>query len=88
MADQSFTLKDKADLFLTCSYALETCANAVREVATAAGSSGIYKTSPIERAVRDIETLRHHAFGAEGRYASAAQAYWQIDVDFPFLAMD
>ena len=88
LAGQNFTLEDKAALFLTCGYALETCANAVREVATAAGTSGIYKTNPIERAVRDTETLRHHAFGAEGRYASAAQVHWQMEVDFPFLAMD
>jgi indole-3-acetate monooxygenase len=88
LAGRPFTLEDKADLFVTCAYALETCANAVREVATAAGTSGIYKTSPIERALRDSETLRHHAFGAEGRYANAAQVHWQLDVDFPFLAMD
>jgi indole-3-acetate monooxygenase len=88
VAGRAFTLEDKASLFLTCSYALETCANALREVATAAGTSGVYKTSPIERALRDIETLRHHAFGAEGRYASAAQVHWTTDVDFPFLAMD
>jgi alkylation response protein AidB-like acyl-CoA dehydrogenase len=88
VSGRAFTLEDKADLFLTCGHALETCATAVREVATAAGTSGIYKTSPIERALRDAETLRHHAFGAEGRYANAAQVHWQMDVDFPFLAMD
>ncbi len=88
LAGQGFTLEHKADLFLTCAYTLETCADAVRELATAAGTSAIYKTSPLERALRDTETLRHHAFGAEGRYASVAQAHWGIDVDFPFLTMD
>ena len=53
-----------------------------------AGSSCVYKTSPIERALRDAETLRHHGLTAEGRLVNAAQAYWGCDIDFPFLAMD
>lgn len=36
----------------------------------------------------DRVVISHHAFGSEVRFASAAQAYWDLDVDFPVLTMD
>lgn len=69
-------------------YVLQTSAEVVREVASAAGTSSVYKSSAIERAVRDVETLRQHGLGAEGRFANVAQAYWNAEIGFPFLAMD
>lgn len=83
-----FTLTDKADLFLACTHVLQSCADAVRLLARTVGTSAIYEGNPIERAQRDTEVIAHHAFGAEGRYATVAQAYWGVDVDFPLLAMD
>lgn len=87
-AGAGFGLHHKADLWLASTYALQTCADAVREIATAAGTSSVCKPSPIERALRDVETLRQHALGAEGRFLNVAQAYWDVEIDFPFLALD
>ena len=84
----AFSRQHKADLFLACAYALQGCADAVGELARGVGTSGIYRRSPIERAFRDVQVIRHHAFGAEGRFATVAQAYWGLDVDFPLLEMD
>jgi hypothetical protein len=67
---------------------LQTCAEATRWVARAAGTSAIYQGNAIERALRDTEVIAQHAFGAEGRFATVAQAYWGLDVDFPLLTMD
>ncbi|NBC22851.1 MAG: hypothetical protein GVY21_05185 [Gammaproteobacteria bacterium] len=86
--DEPFELTDKADLFLTCAHVLQSCADATRQVARVVGTSAIYEGSVVERAVRDTEVIAHHAFGAEGRFATVAQAYWGLDVDFPLLAMD
>ena len=83
-----FSLSDKADLFLACAHALQSCAEAARLVARAVGTSAIYEGNPVERALRDTEVIAHHAFGAEGRFATVAQVYWGADVDFPLLAMD
>ncbi len=58
------------------------------ELALPAGTSAIFDDSPIQRAVRDVQVISQHAFGAEGRFASAAQAYWGVPVDFPLLEMD
>ncbi len=84
----SFTLTDKADLFLACAHTLQSAAQATRNLARAVGTSAIHQGHPIERAWRDTEVIAQHAFGAEGRFATVAQAYWALDVDFPLLAMD
>lgn len=84
----AFDISHKADLFLAYAHTQQECANAVRLLAKAVGTSSIYKGNVVERALRDADVISHHAFGAEGRFASAAQAYWQLDVDFPLLAMD
>ncbi len=83
-----FSRRHKADLFLACTFALQGCADAVAELSQSVGTSGIYRRSPIERAFRDVQVIRHHAFGAEGRFATVAQAYWGLDVDFPLLEMN
>ena len=85
---ESFDLQAKADLFLACTHAQQESADAVRLLAKAAGTTSIYKGGAIERAWRDAEVISHHAFGAEGRFATVAQAYWGVDVDFPLVAMD
>ena len=85
---ESFSLPEKADLFLAYAHTQQECADAVRLIGKAVGTSSVYKGNAVERALRDTEVISHHAFGAEGRFASAAQAYWGLDVDFPLLAMD
>jgi alkylation response protein AidB-like acyl-CoA dehydrogenase len=87
-AGDAFDLRQKADLILAYAHVLQSCVGAVRRIGKAAGTSAIYRGSPIERAIRDSEVISHHAFGAEGRFASVAQAYWGLDVDFPLLGMD
>ena len=85
---EGFGLREKADLFLAYAHTQQECADAVRLIGKAVGTSSVYKGNAVERALRDTEVISHHAFGAEGRFASAAQAYWGLDVDFPLLAMD
>lgn len=85
---EAFSLTDKADLFLACAHALQSCADDVRLLSRALGTAGIYEGHTVERALRDTEVIARHAFGAEGRFATVAQAYWGAEVDFPLLAMD
>ncbi len=84
----AFNVQQKADLFLAYAHTQQECADAVRLLGKAVGTSSIYKGNPIERALRDADVISHHAFGAEGRFASVAQAYWDLEVDFPLLSMD
>ncbi len=85
---EDFDLRAKADLFLAYAHTIQTCADAVRLLAKAVGTSAVYKGNAVERALRDVEVISHHAFGAEGRFATVAQAYWGVPIDFPMLAMD
>lgn len=83
-----FSLTDKADLFLACAHVLQSCAAATRGLARAVGTSAIYQGNAIERALRDTAVIAQHAFGSQGRFATVAQAYWDVELDFPLLAMD
>ena len=77
--------EQKADLYLAGTHAVQNCAQVVRWVADAAGTSVIYQDQPLQRIVRDMETLRHHGFASESRYGSVAQLYWDVDLDYPLI---
>jgi alkylation response protein AidB-like acyl-CoA dehydrogenase len=77
--------EDRADLYLAGTHAVQSSAEVVRWVADAAGSSVIYAASPLQRIVRDMETLRHHGFANESRYGSVAQLRWGAELDYPLL---
>jgi alkylation response protein AidB-like acyl-CoA dehydrogenase len=87
LRSEPFELRERADIVLAATYALEACANATREVATAAATSTIYKDCPIEHAVRDTEVLRHHGYAPEGRYGTVAQCYWDLEPDTTLVSL-
>ncbi len=76
---------DKADLYLAGTHAVQSSATVVRLVADAAGSSVTYQGSPLERVLRDMETLRHHGFASESRYGSVSQVRWGAELDYPLI---
>ncbi|HEY5644892.1 MAG TPA: acyl-CoA dehydrogenase family protein [Pseudomonadales bacterium] len=79
------TPEQKADLYLAGTHAVQSSALVVRWAADAAGSSVIYRDGPLERIVRDMETLRHHGFVNESRYGSVAQLRWGAALDYPLM---
>ena len=64
---------------------MQACAEAVRHVADAAGSSVSDRGQPLERILRDMESLRHHGFANESRFGSVAQVHWGVELDYPLL---
>ncbi len=76
---------ERAALYLAGTHTVQACAEVVRLVAEAAGSSVIYTSSPLERAIRDMEVLRHHGFTNEQRFGSVAQVLWNAPLDYPLL---
>ena len=56
-------------------HAVQSAVQAVELMYRVAGTSGIYTRSPLERYFRDVQVLRHHAFGAETRYETVGQVY-------------
>ncbi len=79
------TSNERAALYLAGTHTVQACAEVVRLVAEAAGSSVIYTTSPLERLVRYTEVLRHHGFTNELCFGSAAQVLWGTPLDYPLL---
>ena len=82
---EAFSDRDRADLYLAGTYTLQTCAEVVRHVADAAGTSVLERGRPLERIARDMETLRHHGFANESRFASIAQVLWDAPLDYPLI---
>ena len=75
----------RAALYLAGTHAVQACAEVVRLVADAAGSSVIYDDGPFERDLRDMEVLRHHGFTNESRFGSVAQVLWDAPLDYPVM---
>jgi alkylation response protein AidB-like acyl-CoA dehydrogenase len=86
LAGETFSLRQKADLLLATAHAVSSAVEAVELMYSVAGTSGIYTKSPLERYFRDVQVLKHHAFGAESRYETVGQVYFGLPPDFPFVA--
>jgi len=86
LAGETISLKQKADVLLAMTHAVSSAVKAVDLMYSVAGTSGIYTRSPLERCFRDVQVLRHHAFGAETRYETVGQVYLGLPPDFALLA--
>jgi indole-3-acetate monooxygenase len=86
LAGDTLSLRQKADVLLAMTHVVSSAAKAVELMHSIAGTSGIYMKCPLERYFRDVQVLRHHAFGAETRYETVGQVYLGLPPDFPFVA--
>jgi len=86
VAGHTLSLRHKATVLLAMTHAVHSAVEAVELMYRVAGTSGIYTRSPLERCFRDVQVLRHHAFGAETRYETVGQVYLGLAPDFPVLA--
>src|SRR5215510_4878321 len=86
VAGETLSLRHKADVLLAMTHAVQSAVQTVELMYRMAGTSGVYTRNPLERYFRDVEVLRHHAFGAETRYETVGQVYMGLPPDFPVLA--
>jgi alkylation response protein AidB-like acyl-CoA dehydrogenase len=87
IAGETFSLRHKADVLLAMTHAVQSAVQTVELTYRIAGTSGIYTQNPLERYFRDVQVMRHHAFGAETRYETVGQVYLGLPPDFPALAL-
>jgi len=86
VAAESATLEQKADLMLASAYAARTSAHVTDLMHRAAGTSGVYTRSRLERHLRDAQTVRHHGFLCESRFDTVGQVYLGVEPEFGFVA--
>ena len=86
-AGQTITSEDKAGFFLSAAQANEMITDGIRLAALVAGTSWIRKGNPLERAMRDIEVMHHHAYMNEGRFGTVSQVLWGLEPDFAFISI-
>ena len=86
LAGERLLLEEKTDLLLAATNAVQSSAKAVELMYSAAGTTGIYTRSPLERYFRDMEVLKQHGFAAENRWETAGQVYLGLQPDFAMVA--
>jgi alkylation response protein AidB-like acyl-CoA dehydrogenase len=86
LAGERLSLEEKADLLLATTNAAQSSAKAVELMYNAAGTTGIYTRSPLERHFRDMEVLKQHGFASENRWETAGQVYLGLQPDFALVA--
>jgi alkylation response protein AidB-like acyl-CoA dehydrogenase len=86
LAQQPFTLENKADLMLASTWAVRSAARATDLMHRMGGTNGIYARSRLERHFRDAQTVRHHGFVSDSRLETIGQVYLGVPPEFPFVA--
>jgi len=86
LSGEENSLEQKADLLLAASHATATAATVTDMMHRLAGSAGIYARSPLERHLRDAQTLRHHGLLCESRFETAGQVYLGVPPEFMLVA--
>jgi alkylation response protein AidB-like acyl-CoA dehydrogenase len=75
----------KVRMQLAASFAAEACAEAVRLVSDAVGTSSIRQEQPYERHLRDAHTLVQHSSKSAPRYGSAGRLMLGLENDWVWL---
>ncbi len=87
LAQQPFSLENKADLMLASTWAAHSASRATDLMHRMGGTNGIYARSRLERHFRDAQTVRHHGFVSDSRLETVGQVYLGVEPEFPFVAL-
>jgi len=79
------SMESKVRLQLSCCFAAEACAEAVRLVNDTVGTSSIRTEQPFVRHFRDAHTLLQHSSKSAPRYASVGRLMFGLENDWPWL---
>ncbi len=82
---EMLTPRNKIDIQLASSHAVEAAIEVARLVHQAAGTSAIRQEQSFERRFRDLHTLSQHAFVSHNRFESVGKFLFGQPVDWPLL---
>ena len=80
------SVEAKVRLQLAVCFAAEACAEAVRLVHDAVGTSSVRLGQPFERHLRDSHVLLQHSDKSSARYASAGRLLFGLENDWVWLS--
>lgn len=80
-AGERFTVTDRADLRLAATWAAQASAEVVERMYRAAGGTAVYRTSPLQRALRDVNTVTQHAMVQDETYHTIGRILLDLPVD-------
>jgi alkylation response protein AidB-like acyl-CoA dehydrogenase len=83
LAGLALSKEEKGRLMLSAVHLMQSCVEVVDQVCGVAGTSGVYRRSPLERAFRDVHTARHHGWVSDSRYGTYGQIALGLEPDFP-----
>lgn len=75
------TAQQRASLRLATTHATAACANAVDLMYTAAGSTSIFASSPLQRRLRDVHAITQHFFVAPPSYETIGKVLLGVEPD-------
>jgi alkylation response protein AidB-like acyl-CoA dehydrogenase len=82
-AGERFTLADRADLRLAATWAAQASADVVGSMYRAGGGSSVHRSNPLQRALRDVNTVTQHAMVQDETLHSVGRALLGRPVDNP-----
>jgi alkylation response protein AidB-like acyl-CoA dehydrogenase len=86
LAGHQFTLQEKTQALGAAINGMQSAARVVELMHTAAGTTGIYERSPLERHLRDTQTLKQHGFQSESRYETLGRVALGLEPDLALVA--
>jgi indole-3-acetate monooxygenase len=84
-AGDALSLRDRAQIRIAASHAVQSCAAAVRAVHDLAGGSAVYEGSGLERRFRDMHTATQHVMIGHASLELAGRALLGIEGDYSQL---
>jgi alkylation response protein AidB-like acyl-CoA dehydrogenase len=82
-AGERLTLADRADVRLAATWAAQASAEVVEAMYRAGGGSSVHRSSPLQRALRDVNTVTQHAMVQDEILHSVGRALLGRPVDNP-----
>lgn len=84
LAERMITVEQRAALRLAATHACEAAAQVTGEISTAAGTTALYTSSPLERALRDVQAAVRHFSVQPATYEPLGRILLGLSVDPSF----